>query len=48
MEWQEGELKKAVIHSLAGKPCVVRYGGKTKELNLKKGESTVVNPKKSS
>ena len=42
MAWQDGELKIAVVHSLAGKPGVVRYDGKTKELNLEKGERTTL------
>ena len=32
----------AVVYSLAGKPCVVRYGGSKKSLDLDKGEKRVV------
>lgn len=42
IEWRDGKLLKAVIHSLVGKPCVVRYGDKVKQIDLKKGKSTVV------
>lgn len=35
LEWQDGELLTAFIHSLSGGSCVVRYGDKTKELKLK-------------
>jgi len=42
IKWENGELSHAVIHSLAGKPCVVRYGDKTKQLDLKKGKSAIV------
>ncbi|MCK5675968.1 MAG: glycoside hydrolase N-terminal domain-containing protein [Verrucomicrobia bacterium] len=42
MEWRDGTLLNAVIHSLAGKPCVVRYGDKLTQIDLKKGKSRVV------
>lgn len=42
VEWQHGKLLKAVIHSLAGKQCVVRYGGETMRLEIKKGERAEV------
>jgi acetyl esterase/lipase len=38
MNWKNGELVSATIHSRGGKDCVVRYKGKTLELNIKKGE----------
>jgi alpha-L-fucosidase 2 len=37
--WQDGELAEAVIRSLAGNPCRLRYGSRTQELTLAKGES---------
>ncbi|MDH3981764.1 MAG: glycoside hydrolase family 95 protein [Kiritimatiellaceae bacterium] len=42
IEWSDGKLLKADIHSLAGKPCIVRYGDKVKQIDLNKGNSTVV------
>jgi alpha-L-fucosidase 2 len=42
MEWKDGKLTEAVIHSLAGKPCVVRYGDVRKTLDLAKGEKATV------
>lgn len=38
IDWKNGELKKAVIHSHAGKPCVVRYGEERKHLKIKSGK----------
>ncbi|MCK4998116.1 MAG: glycoside hydrolase family 95 protein [Anaerohalosphaera sp.] len=37
--WEGGKMKEAVIKSLAGKPCTVRYGEKTLSLNIDKGKS---------
>ena len=42
MAWKDGKLLNAVLHSCAGKACVVRYGDQAKSLDLKKGTSTVV------
>ncbi len=42
IEWRDGILLKAVIHSLADKPCIVRYGNKVKQLDLTTGKSTIV------
>ena len=42
IEWENGKISHSVIHSLAGKSCVVRYGDKVKQLDIKKGKSTVV------
>jgi alpha-L-fucosidase 2 len=42
MEWEDGRIYRAVIHSLAGKACVVRHDGKVKRLEIKKGERAVV------
>jgi alpha-L-fucosidase 2 len=42
IKWKDGKLTEAVIHSLAGKPCVVRYGNKRKVLDLTKDEKTAV------
>ncbi|MEI7954965.1 MAG: glycoside hydrolase family 95 protein [Verrucomicrobiota bacterium] len=37
--WKDGKLVEAVIHSLAGNPCRLRYGPQTHDLKLAKGES---------
>jgi alpha-L-fucosidase 2 len=37
MDWADGKLTSATLHSLLGNPCKVRYGEKTVELNLKTG-----------
>jgi alpha-L-fucosidase 2 len=37
--WKDGKLVEAVIQSLAGNPCRLRYGSKTREVKLAKGES---------
>ena len=35
-------MKQAHITSLLGNPIEIHYGGQTRKLNLKKGESTVI------
>jgi len=37
IEWKNGKLVSATIHSLAGNPCRVRYGDFTRDLKIKKG-----------
>jgi alpha-L-fucosidase 2 len=44
MEWKEGRLVQAVIHSRLGNPCTVRYGEKSVMLTLKKGETVLLGP----
>ena len=39
LAWQEGKLTSTVIRSLAGKPCVLRYGDATRELKLETGRA---------
>jgi alpha-L-fucosidase 2 len=39
LAWNDGKLTSAVICSLAGKPCVLRYGNTTRELKLEPGRS---------
>lgn len=43
MEWQNGRLCKVKIHSLTGNPLTVLYQGETVDLQLKAGESVVLN-----
>lgn len=43
MEWQNGKLTRAVILSKLGNPLTVRYGDKTKDFTLAKGEKLVLN-----
>jgi len=40
IEWQNGKLVECRVRSQHGNLVTVRYGNQTKELNLKKGEST--------
>ena len=37
--WKDGKLIEAVIQSLSGNPCRLRYGTQTHEVKLAKGES---------
>ena len=37
LEWKNGKLVAATIHSLAGNPCHLRYGDVTREVKIKKG-----------
>ena len=39
LRWREGRLEAAVVRSLVGEPCRVRYSKKTVELDLAAGES---------
>lgn len=38
IEWKEGRLTKAVIHSKLGRPCRIRAGQKTVDFDTKKGK----------
>ncbi len=42
IEWKDGTLLNAVVYSCAGKPCVVRYGNRRKDLEIKKEERVSV------
>jgi len=37
IEWKNGKLVSATIHSLGGNPCKVRYGELTRAVEIKKG-----------
>ena len=37
--WQDGKLAHATIRSLLGNPCKLRYGDKTKDAQIARGES---------
>jgi alpha-L-fucosidase 2 len=37
IEWQNGKLVSATVHSLDGNPCRLRYGNVTREVKIKKG-----------
>jgi alpha-L-fucosidase 2 len=39
LTWEEGKLKRAVIHSTLGNPCQVRYAGKTVWLTTRRGQT---------
>ena len=39
MNWSGGELTAASVHSSAGGGCVVRYRGRSKGLDTKKGKT---------
>ena len=39
IEWKDGKLTEAKIRSLLGNPLKLRYGGKTKNLEVSKGET---------
>jgi alpha-L-fucosidase 2 len=45
IEWKDGRLTQALIHSLTGQPCRVRYGEKTIEIEIAKGISKVYHVK---
>ncbi len=38
IKWKDGELVSATIHSRPGTDCIVRYKGKTLNLNIKRGK----------
>ena len=42
--WAEGKLDSACIHSLLGKPCLIRYGEQTRSFLTKAGESYDTGP----
>jgi alpha-L-fucosidase 2 len=37
IEWKNGKLVSATVHSLDGNPCRVHYGQLTRDLKIKKG-----------
>ena len=43
LDWADGVLTRAVIHSTLGAPCKVRYQNKTVAVNIKVGKSASLN-----
>jgi alpha-L-fucosidase 2 len=43
VDWKNGKLASAVVRSLAGNPCQIRYGNQTRNITLRKGETQHVN-----
>jgi alpha-L-fucosidase 2 len=39
IQWREGRLTSATVHSLRGIPCRVRYGHQVRDVNVRKGRS---------
>lgn len=39
LEWEDGQLTEVRLQSELGRPCTLKYGDKTIELSLEKGES---------
>ena len=44
IEWKEGRMVQAKIHSRLGNPCTVRYGEKSVTLRMDRDESIVLGP----
>ena len=42
IEWRDGHLERAVIHSTLGRPCTVRYQSRTIRLQIDAGKSEVL------
>jgi alpha-L-fucosidase 2 len=43
MNWKDGKLVSATIHSESGNSCRVSYGGRIIDLNIKRGKSVTLN-----
>src|SRR5205823_1261089 len=39
LDWAEGKLNSATVHSLSGGPCMLRYGSKVVRITMPAGES---------
>jgi alpha-L-fucosidase 2 len=44
LDWKDGKLSSAAIHNLNGGPCKLRYGAKTIELNIPRGQTRQLGP----
>jgi alpha-L-fucosidase 2 len=44
ISWKDGKLEVCEIESLLGKPCIVRYGEKTKTYTIPAGEMISITP----
>ena len=42
INWHDGKLAQARIHSLLGQPCKIRLGDKTRDLTIEAGKETVL------
>jgi alpha-L-fucosidase 2 len=42
LDWDKGQLTRAVIHSTLGEPCLVRYGSKVVSLDLNQGANAAL------
>jgi alpha-L-fucosidase 2 len=42
ISWRDGALTEAVVHSLKGEPCVVRYGDSRKQVDLAPGKKQTI------
>ncbi len=43
IDWKDGKMESATIYSKLGNPLKVRYGNKTQQFNLEKGNSILLN-----
>jgi len=43
IEWKDGKLISATIHSLAGNPCRIRYGNIVRDVKIRRGETLRLN-----
>jgi len=39
LAWKDGKLVSAIVHSLLGNPCRLRYGDVTRDVKIKKGKT---------
>jgi len=44
LQWKNGKLVEATIRSLAGQPCHLRYGNRTREIRVRQNETATWRP----